>query len=208
MLEEMQLDGNETYEIEEDEEIKISQSNNDILIDIDEEIYAELGTGYIKNIITSGDISAVKAILTQKRLYLSGKTYIISKNTLTKLKESKIINVEDITGTGFVYTENKLLLIISIIIVMATLMASVSQQSLEGIKYGLLGFLITAIFMAIYFSTRKSLFKIEYAGGSISFDVKWFDIKESVKFQNMIYLLKDQRKKEIIQESLNEKENT
>lgn len=194
---------NEIYEPEEDEEIKISQSNKDILIDNDEEIYAELGTGYIKNIITNGDISSVKAILTQKRLYLSGKTYIISKNTLMELSESKIINVEDITGTGFVYFNNAMFISIAMLLIFGGFLLYDYVMTLAIIM-----FIASALFFINYFITRKSLFKIEYPGGSIGFDVKMLNRQESVKFQILLYKVKDQRKKELLKECMNEMKNT
>lgn len=194
---------NEIYGPEEDEEIKILQSNKDILIDNDEEIYAELGTGYIKNIVTGGDFYSVKAVLTQKRLYLSGKTYIISKNILMELSESKIINVEDITGTGFVYFNNAMFISIAMLLIFGGFLLCGYVMTLAIIM-----FVASAVFFINYFLTRKSLFKIEYSGGSIGFDVKMLNRKESVKFQILLYKVKDQRKKELLKECMNEMKNT
>lgn len=169
-------------------------------IDMDERIIAKLGNGYFKNIITTGDVSKVNAILTKKRLYLSGKSYEISKGILTSYKVSKVINIEDITGTGFIYVSNIRLILFSILFFIAAL---ITINSLSGLA--IIFLLIALALFTAFFITQKSIFKIEYAGGSIGFDVKWLDVNESVIFQKKIYQVKDKRKKEIIQESLKEK---
>ena len=174
-------------------------------IDMDEIIVAKLGNGYFQNLITTGDVSKVNAILTQKRLYLSGKSYDISvsKGILTSFRISKVINIEDVTGTGFVYINNIKFIFFAILFFLAALITMMSYTNLA-----LIFILISIALVIAFYINKKSIFKIEYAGGSVGFDVKWLNVNESIIFQKKIYQVKDQRKKEIIQESLKEKENT
>lgn len=184
-------------------ENNLSENNSWIGIDLDEKIIAKLGNGYFKNLITDGDISKVNAILTQKRLYLCGKSYDISvsSGTLRSFKVSKVINIEDVTGTGFVYISNIMFILFAILFFIAALITMMSYGNLALI------FIFISIALLIAFGiNQKSIFRIEYSGGSIGFDVKWLNAQESVIFQKKIYQVKDQRKKELIREALNEKE--
>jgi hypothetical protein len=42
-----------------------------------------------------------------------------------------------------------------------------------------------------YHLTRVTLLKIEYAGGAIGFDIKWFPMEESQQYQKSLFLAKD-----------------
>lgn len=184
-------------------ENNLSENNSWVGIDLDEKIIAKLGNGYFQNLITSGDISKVNATLTQKRLYLSGKSYdvSVSNGILTSYKISKVINIEDITGTGFVYISNIKFILFAILFFLMALIIMMSNANLA-----LIFILISIAFLIVFCINQKSIFKIEYAGGSIGFDVKWLNAQESVIFQKKIYQVKDQRKKELIKEALNEKD--
>ena len=197
--------GARLQQISENENTSINEPREWTGIDIDEVIVAKLGNGYFQNLITTGDISKVNAILTQKRLYLSGKSYDISvsNGALTSFKISKVINIEDVTGTGFVYISNIKFILFAILFFIVALLTMNSYANLA-----LISILISIALVIAFYINQKSIFKIEYAGGSIGFDVKWLNVNESVIFQKKIYQVKDKRKKEIIQESLKEKENT
>lgn len=205
-LMEVQLEEDEQHEqpyenIDYESEDSDDEAEYSEFVDNDEQIVAELGSSYLKNIISEGKVSDVSAVLTQKRLYLDGKTYLISGKSLTAIKESRIINVEDITGTGFVYFSNITFILISIIILIASIIVSVME--LEAL--GVIGFFVAVFFFIAYFLNRVSIFRIEYAGGSIGFKVEWDSRKASENFQKEIIRVKDRRRKEIVSECLKAK---
>lgn len=169
-----------------------------LFVDNDETSIATLGSGYLQNIVTRGGLSSIKAVLTQKRVYLSGKCFERTGKMWSKRKISRIIEVDDITGTGFEYVANITFIVIAILIILASVVATIIGIADSG-EEGLLFMLFAALsipFFIIYTIKRKTIFQIEYAGGKIGFDVKWLSANDSVYFQRQIHLVKERRKNE------------
>lgn len=135
------------------------------------------------------------AALTQKRLYISGKTYLLDGVMVKSMLESKIVNVEEITGTGFVRTKNLLLLFIAVVISLLALLALLADEY-EGIPIPLL-LAAAAVAIAVFIASCKSLFRIEYPGGSMGFKIKWSNKKAAEDFQREIIRTKEKRKRSV-----------
>lgn len=164
-------------------------------VENDETAIATLGSGYLQNIV-SGNVSSIKAVLTQKRVYLCGKCLEKNGKIWSRRKISRIIEVEDITGTGFEYANNIIWLILGIFIAAASVLLGIILGLAVYEEYFIiLLFALASIpFFIINVLQRRTLFQIEYAGGKIGFDVKWLNPQESMYFQRQIHLIKAKRK--------------
>ena len=74
-----------------------------------------IGTGYIANFISVGEAQRAGATLTNKRIYFTGKVFTLDgKGGLSSIKQRKIVNVRDVTGTGYILYNPLYLLICGI----------------------------------------------------------------------------------------------
>lgn len=75
-----------------------------VFVEPDEQLLGTLGNGYLENIL-HGKVKKCHALLTDKRVYLQGTFFSGSRKTLQQDICEKIVDVEDITGTGFRYSK-------------------------------------------------------------------------------------------------------
>lgn len=69
----------------------------------DEHEICSIGTGYLANYVSGEGARRTGATLTNKRVYFSGHVFTITdKGGPVALKQSKVVNTRDITGTGYV----------------------------------------------------------------------------------------------------------
>ncbi len=178
---------------------------NPVFVEGDETTVASLGNGVLKNMVTGGGLSSLNATLTEKRLYVSGKCLDHTGLGWRYSKISRIIDIEDVTGTGFVYITKPILIFLAFILTfigVIGLIATSSGGSMMGIpSYSsaatiipFLCIIIGIIFFIIHFLTKKNIFQIEYAGGRIGFDVKWIRADVATDFQKQIHYVKKLKK--------------
>ena len=146
-----------------------------LFIDSTEQYIASLGDSYLNSYLASQKVERCIAMLSNKRLYLYGTMYDSSSTVLSRQRVEKVVNIEDVTGTGFVYQEPSLWkLIVGIMLICPLVTAIISIPLLIS-----------------YFKERKSLFIIEYAGGHIKFDASIYGIAESQDFHKQIRRVQD-----------------
>lgn len=115
--------------------------------------------------------------------------------SVTQYRAEKVVNVEDVTGTGFIYTEPELWKLISGTAL--TVIGIISELLIISLELGTLSqiplFLLIPCILLLLSSliSRKSLFFIEYAGGTIKFDASIYGIEESQDFQKQIRRVQD-----------------
>ena len=135
-------------------------------------------------------------ILTDRRFYFQGIAYDIDG---TKSRMEKIINIEDITGVGFVHSSKILFLILSIILY---LWAFTTADNIYITGRVFVDFLclsiIPTLMLYFYFLSMKAFFHVEYAGGAIIFKVSLFDYENIQIFEKNIRMAMDKRKGDII----------
>ena len=225
-----------------------AQNRNDakftrLFMSPNEKLVATLGNNYIQNYLHNGSVRNGFAVVSDKRAYFYGTSYTISYNSkgkprATKTNRSQVVDLKDITGTGFKRTSNigyviaavvfTILAIFSLFIMMnmnirstrsysysqernyvVTTEQSMSSPKNIGGSYGMtlsrgadseeVGasiFLIAVLVVWIvlmykYYQSRLSLISIQYAGGEIAFDIKWFSQQEINNFQQQLRLAKD-----------------
>lgn len=152
------------------------QVNGVDLITPDEQVITSLGNGYAVNLLY-GNAKKCRVVLSNKRLYLSGAFYTGNLEMLTKTNIEQIIDVEDITGTGFVYSKLSKWRIIVGILTLPTI-------------------IIGIILLAKAFLDRKTFFFIQYAGGSINFDAHLIGMADVKDFHVQIRRVKDSLRKQ------------
>jgi len=181
----------------------------------DEQEICTIGSGYVANMlggndgvfadITGGRAARGGATLTNKRIYFSGAVFTLKENgDPVLLKQRKIVNTRDITGTGYIfYNPIKYLVYAIIAAVVAFIGLIFGFANLDGgwdgvnpvavatilLMVGVL--LLGAFFGAMWYFKRMTLFALEYAGGCIAFNVRWIQSHEPDNFLRNIHLAKD-----------------
>ncbi|MCL1997145.1 MAG: zinc ribbon domain-containing protein [Turicibacter sp.] len=160
----------------------------------DENQITTLGTGYIANFLSGGGVEQSGATLTNKRVYFSGKTFSLNDGgKLIRVLQRKVVNVQDVTGVGYVYySPIQYLIYAGIAFVIGVIvhlwLGATIEENFTGIAIGIV---VCLSFIGIYYLKRMTLLSIEYAGGNISFDVSWFQDLEGDNFIRNIHLVKD-----------------
>jgi hypothetical protein len=177
------------------QETRINKIPNNYFHNPSEKTLGILGQSYIDSVIFTGDFSKAIMILTDRRVYVSGKSFQKIGNKLVSIATKQAVNIEDVTGTSIWEVNNTGTLVGSIIliilgIVLAILLATLNgdvTMGLFGLYFVVLGFIL----LIIYFARQRRCFFVEYAGGSLGADCKFFDWQEIEEFQKKISLIKD-----------------
>ena len=188
-----------------------------------EKLITTLGNSYIQNYFANGSISRGFAVVSNRRAYFRGTSYEISydnrgKKRVNKTARSRIVDLKDITGTGYDSTR-----VVSylwsgwIMLIIALVLAIMVGNNITMTEYGSSGYhsysynsygisqsgvrilsavAIVLLFGALiaffaYFRSRLTLISIQYAGGEIAFNVNWFPQAEMDDFQKQLRLAKD-----------------
>ncbi|MDR2357641.1 MAG: zinc ribbon domain-containing protein [Oscillospiraceae bacterium] len=155
----------------------------------DERVIASIGVGYVLNVLTLGKFQRMGAALTDKRVYFQGRMYERIGRHFIKVRRSKVVCVDDVTGTGFVYVRRIGLLVASVITLLLGLVYASIARPVE-----VLCFLPTVILFVLYLVTRITLFEINFAGGGMAFRLGLIGVKEAEDFQRNLHLVKDHYK--------------
>ena len=91
---------------------------------------------------------------------------------LERSNTEKVINVADITGTGFVYASTQVWKLILAILTIPLIIPAI-------------------LFLVSYLKGRNTLFVIEYAGGCIKFDASLYNLTDVHNFHKQIRLVQD-----------------
>jgi hypothetical protein len=152
---------------------------------------ATIGTSYMIEFLSTGSIIKAGATLTNKRLYFSGKT-LTTGPSRQFVTSRKIVNVEDITGTGFIINSPIYLMVLSILSILGGIIGFATE--ITGV--GVVGIILFILFLVIYYLRKETILFVEYAGGYIGFSVKWIEYAEQENFIKQIHLAKDNYNKE------------
>lgn len=191
-------------------ESQSDRSNNqqefvNVFIEPDEHLLGKLGNGYMVNMLFNRT-KKCHALLTDKRVYLKGAFYHGNSHRLFKTIEEQILDLEDITRTGFVYHQLSMMeIFIRIFIIMLGVVVLFSPLFISFfIEDGYFMFtplfsLYIIIFIIInvllffvrYIMSRKILFCIDCAGGSIKIDAKLIGLSDVQDFHKQMRRAKD-----------------
>ena len=175
-----------------------------------EKLITTLGNSYVQNFLNNGQIQKGFAIVSDKRCYFQGTSYDVvygnnGRKKLNKTNRSRAVDLKDITGTGIDYISNIILKYIGIamavlaffftLLIIYRLIVTISLGHFYIDKLtltcGLVFLILSVIFYYLYFKSKSSIISIQYAGGEIAFDIKWFSQQEIDDFQRQLRLAKD-----------------
>ena len=181
-----------------------AQNRNDakftrLFMNPNEKLVATLGNNYIQNYLHNGSVRNGFAVVSDKRAYFYGTSYTISYNgrgnpNANKMSRSQVVDLKDVTGSGFIRMVNIgyailawALVIISIFLIMLLYDIEEGLAVIGGLAA------LSAILFLIYkyYDNKLSLISIQYAGGEIAFDIRWFSGQEINNFHQQLRLAKD-----------------
>ena len=166
-----------------------------MFVDANEQQIAVLGGNYLSNFLATGSIEKGFCVLSDKQVYFRGKCYYKSGGDYKARSEERMVDVKDITGTGFAETRLFGLKILAIVVLAWPLIPTIldilthNYFSIKGwLEFGVLPALIV---FAAYFFVKLKVFEISFAGGHIAFKASQYDAAEMQNFQKSVRKAKD-----------------
>lgn len=159
----------------------------------DERLVAVLGNTIAETFLSTGVLGNGFAVLSDKRVYFRGRCFARIGKHFSVRTEERVVDVQDITGTGFVFSNPIWLLVLSVIFFCGIIVGVKCLQSdmTVAIIFLTAAPVIGFILLMVYSSAKHTLFEISFAGGGIAFDVRWFSAEEAQFFQKNIKLIGD-----------------
>ena len=154
-----------------------------------------LGNSYLENFLQNGSVRKGFAVASDKRVYFQGKKYYINEaGEIEETHNSRIVDLRDVTGTGFdSYAEKSWKyrgIFMSVIFVICCLFLIDEWRIVLAVVAAF--FLCASLYCFFrYQKSKLSLIVIQYAGGEIGFDLNWFQNQEIEVFQKQLRLAKD-----------------
>ena len=179
---------------EELEQMSVENKLSKFFMEPTEKFICALGNSFLKNFLLNGSINYGFAAVSDKRVYFKGSCFAAHGKGYKLTQEERIVDVKDITGTGYTritpFKLHKQIVPISLVTLLISLpfMFFVAGGGFVVILF----FLGNIIFNLLYFLLHRiNVFEIQYAGGKIAFDSNWYDKAEVDDFQRQIRLAKD-----------------
>lgn len=182
-------------QIKEEQEIRKIKDVTEMFVQQDEKQISYMGKGYLNNLLRNGVLSKGFGVLTDKRLYYKGKCFNKSGRFFYKTDEEKIIDLQDITASGFIYRRNIFLMLPASTFTLADVFITPMSIEYSDGLLGLLAFLsiiLTLVSWYIYLFYKRTIYEITYAGGKIAIRVSGYGVKEIQKFNKELYRAKDE----------------
>lgn len=171
-----------------------------LFVNSDEKQIAILGGSYLNNFIKLGDMSNGFCVVSDRRVYFRGKSYIKTGVSYKVSKEERTVDLKDITGSGFSSIKNMWAYVISIIGIAWGLFYTY-LWAMDGFEMQSLGVLCATLLMGYGPSLAALLiynkygnipiFEITYAGGKIAFKASDYSEEETQIFQKFLREAKD-----------------
>lgn len=169
-----------------------------MFVDANEQQIAVLGGNYLSNFLATGTIEKGFCVLSDKRVYFRGKCYYKSGGDYKARSEERMVDVKDITGTGFSETRLFVLKILGFISLAWVLFVAAMYFPSRYMTFDrkltaflVMGVLPAAVVWAAYFFARLKVFEISFAGGHIAFKASQYDATEMQNFQKSVRKAKD-----------------
>lgn len=166
-----------------------------------EKLVCVLGNSYAQNFLSTGGLFNGFSVVSDKRVYFKGNTYWIQNGRPQKMREAKTVDLKDVTGTGqrtFTKPGFIALAILGLLLIIIGIGLGTPDSTIIT-----LGVIFAVLFTILFFVTRITLITIEFAGGCIAFNVRWFPHSEVDNFQRQLRIAKDKAIEEAEQASAN-----
>ncbi len=169
----------------------------------DEQLVAIMGNSIAQSFFASGRIEKGFAILSNRRLYFKGSCLMRKGAHFSKIREERTVDVTNITGTGFVYSNPIWLRVLAYVfwVIGAVFLVDVfirlmknddTLEILATLGCGLVG----GILELLYRAKKRTIFEVAFAGGGIGLDARWATAQEADFFQKNLKLVSDRLKSE------------
>lgn len=191
------LEGVKEYEIPENPE-----ALQQVFVDPTERLQAKLGNGYLVNLLFK-KTKKCNMLLTDKRVYFKGTMYSGDRKSVTKTTEERILDLENVTGTGFIYERmawgwvllgilEEIFGIAAGALACALIFNDTTEWYIIGGVAGLIAALTPCLLLiAKAIKSRKIWFFVDYAGGRIRVDAKLIGIADVRDFHKQLRRAKD-----------------
>lgn len=166
----------------------------ELFVSAEEKYISSLGNGYFLNFLSDGAVKKAFAFISDKRVYFRGSCYSGQGKNLTISEENRTVDIKDVTGSGFIYKRRIGVLAGIFAALLISLGGLVSSLVVGPILIGAvcLPLFISCLIVFInYLKKRKTFFQVQYAGGSIAFDVSYYAKAEIEDFQKQLRRVKD-----------------
>lgn len=169
---------------------KAGKTKETFLVDKEEQVISQIGFSYLQSFIIYGIMRKTSAILTDKRVYFSGKCFQKSGGRFVEDEREAICELEDIVATGIVHVKWIGLLVMGIILMIVGVIVMLTVAFGRG---GVM-VLIAIIMLVVYALTRKTWYEVSTAGSTIRLDVfKLGGIKNVKIFDHEVHRQKQNR---------------
>lgn len=181
-----------------------AQNRNDarftrLFMSPNEKLVATLGNNYIQNYLHNGSVRNGFAVVSDKRAYFYGTSYTISYNgrgnpNANKMSRSQVVDLKDVTGSGFIRMVNIGYAVLAWALVIISIFGIMLLYDIEeglAVIWGLAALSALLFLIYKYYDNKLSLISIQYAGGEIAFDIRWFSGQEINNFHQQLRLAKD-----------------
>lgn len=178
-------------------EDKKEDKNKSFFVDEDEQTVSKIGISYVQSYISSSVMGNTSAVLTNKRVYFSGKCFQKSSGHLVKDEREEICELEEIASTGIINIKRVALLWTgAILMLLGVILVMVSWNIMEDIPLLMGGFMIivAAIMLVIYFVIKGIWYEVSTAGSTIQLRVSQLGGVSAVKlFDREVHRQKESR---------------
>ena len=178
-------------------EDKKEDKNKSFFVDEDEQTVSKIGISYVQSYISSSVMGNTSAVLTNKRVYFSGKCFQKSSGHLVKDEREEICELEEIASTGIINIKRVALLWTgAALMLLGVILVMVSWNIMEDIPLLMGGFMIivAAIMLVIYFVTKGIWYEVSTAGSTIQLRVSQLGGVSAVKlFDREVHRQKESR---------------
>lgn len=107
-------------------------------VDNDEALVSSLGNKYIENFIANGTLENGFSVISNKRVYFRGSCFTGNGKRFIKSDEERVVDLKDITGSGFIY-QREIGILIGIVFLILVFFAgiglTVTSWSSSGFGY-------------------------------------------------------------------------
>lgn len=160
----------------------------------DEELVAVLGNNTVQRFLATGELGNGFIVLSNKRIYFHGKCLLRTGRRFVHIREERVVDASDVTGTGFVHIRHVWMRVMSILGGIIGAFGMVGLGTVEGLALFLGGIALLTLFEWLYATSKTSIFEIAFAGGGIGVDVRWFNASDVDAFQKRIKQVGDELK--------------
>ncbi len=153
---------------------------------------SSVGPYEVQKAIISGGYVENYGILTDKRFYFRGRCYSKSGLSVMDREEEWTVDLEDITATGYSRESAIILKLAAIICLVGGTLWALAEEAIEVAGVAIL---FAGLFFLFYLASKKIVYMVTFAGGSIDVDVsKYGGVQAVQEFDNKLRREKDKRR--------------